>query len=73
MKRKIIFGAAILIGLMSAFVLFSAAKMEANTSESEPSKETLEDCCNKESDQKADNTIDFESLPGKFFSSVLTN
>jgi hypothetical protein len=73
MKRKIIFSAAILIGLMSAFVLFSAAKMEANTSESEPSKETLEDCSKNESGKKTDNTLDFESLPGRFFSSVLTN
>ncbi|MBS1607189.1 MAG: hypothetical protein JSS70_00080 [Bacteroidetes bacterium] len=73
MKRRIIFGTAVLIGLMSAFVLFSAAKMEANTSESETSKETMEDCCKKESDKSTDNSPDFESLPGKFFSSVFIN
>lgn len=73
MKRKIVFCAAVIMGLMSAFVLFSAAKMEANTSESGPSKETMEDCCKQEPGKKTDNTLDFESLPGSFFSSVLIN
>jgi len=73
MKRKIIFGAAVIIGLMSAFVIFSAAKMEANTSGSGPAKETMDDCCKKEPDHNTDNSVDFESLPGRFFSSVLTN
>jgi hypothetical protein len=73
MKRKIIFSVVVIIGLMSAFVLFSAVKMEATASESEPCEETMQDCSKKNSDTDAGNTLDFESLPGKFFSSVLIN
>ena len=73
MKRKIIFSIAVIMALMSAFVLFSMAKLESTTSESEPCKESMQDCSKKKSDTDGGSTLDFESLPGKFFSTVLIN
>jgi hypothetical protein len=73
MKRKAILMFGIFLGFMGAFAIFSIASRYATSSESKPGKESMEECCKKENDKDASRNIDFESLPGQFFSTVLIN
>ncbi|MES1222228.1 MAG: hypothetical protein ABUT20_42425 [Bacteroidota bacterium] len=73
MKKKAIYSIGIVLGLAAALIMVTAAKIQTTSSESKACKETMQDCCKNEKDSDTNGNIDFESLPGKFFSSVLIN
>jgi hypothetical protein len=71
MKRNIIYRAVLVlvIGFFSVGAWVSSSKSKATSSESKPCKESMQDCCQKEKNDKKSTGIDFENLSGKFFSS----
>jgi hypothetical protein len=72
MKRKVVYGTGLvlLIGFISAGMLFSSFKVKTTSSESKPCKESMQDCCKKEKEPASSGGVDFENLSGKFFSSL---
>ncbi|MEJ0102607.1 MAG: hypothetical protein WDO19_30995 [Bacteroidota bacterium] len=70
MEKKIFIRIGLVLLLaISAIILFSSSK-SITRSATKDCKESMQNCCKQEKDSDTNGGIDFENLPGKFFSSI---